>query len=80
MRRINQIIKYRLLLVRNFFKTLYWAMNHSKEVKNYKFLIDLKKHAESKLIETERKNPNANLEILKAQIKLIDKIINYTNV
>ena len=64
-----------------FFKIVYFAMIHSRQVKNYEFLIESKNKALLKLLEAERKEIVNEDEILKlkTQIDLLTKIINYVS-
>lgn len=61
-------------------KVLSWAMAHSKEVKNYRFLLELKKLTEEKILEAKRDTSKTKIvEKLTIQKELLDKIINYVN-
>jgi len=54
------------------------AILHSKEVKNYEFLLNAKNKAHEKYLKLQRENPdNEDLFKLNIQIGLIDKILNY---
>ena len=62
-----------------FFRVLYWAMRHTKEVKDYKFLLSLRKVAHDKFLKEEREGHAENAVKAETQVKLLDKIINYTD-
>ena len=70
-------IKVKLNRVAYWFKVLNWARSHAKEVKDYRFLINLRKIAHNKFLKAERESNMDKAEKLKIQIKLIDKIIEY---
>ena len=79
MRRIIHKIKVTTNKLGHFFKVLGWAMAHSKQVKNYKFLTSLRELAYEKMLKSEREDKKDIAEKLKIQVKLLDKIIDYVD-
>ena len=65
--------------VKWYFDTLSWARKHAKEVDNYKFLVKARKLAHDRKLEAERKENKEATNKLEIQVKLIDKILKYTN-
>jgi len=62
------------------FKVLMFAMLHHKEVKKYKFLVDLRKRANEYMLKLEKKDKETEMtKKLKIQIELLDKIIKYVD-
>lgn len=72
-------VKYLLNRLSYYFKLINWARNHSKEVKNYKFLIELRNLAHENMLKAEREEKKEQVKKLDVQIKLLDKIINYVS-
>ena len=60
---------------------IHFAKSHSKEVDNYKFLIDIRKVAYDKMLEIQRTDPENHKDVdkLTIQLDLIDNILKYTN-
>ena len=62
------------------FEVLVFAMKHIKAVKDYKFLLDLRKKSNDFMLQQERKEENSEaVKKIKIQIELLDKIINYVD-
>jgi hypothetical protein len=62
-----------------FFKLINWARTHSREIKDYKFLVELRDIAYKKKLEAERKEQDDISKKLEIQINLIDKILKYAS-
>jgi hypothetical protein len=75
------LLKIKFLRIKWYFDLLNYSRTHAKEVDNYKFLLSVRKSAYDKQLELERIEPECpDIEKLKVQVELLDKIINYTNV
>ena len=62
------------------FDVLTFAMLHHKEVKQYKFLLDLRKRANKYMLKLEKNDKDTDMvKKLKIQIEVLDKIINYVD-
>lgn len=73
-------IKVFLKSIKWYFELLNFARTHAKEVDNYIFLIETRNKAYTKFLEIERKEGDKEkLDKLKAQIEIIDKILNYVH-
>jgi len=77
MRRIIHKIKAFFNKIGYYLKLLNWARSHSKQVKNYEFLVKLRKVANDELLKMERESRPDKVSKLETQVKLIDKILNY---
>ena len=70
-------ILYKLNRIKYYFKILAWAKTHSKQVGDYRFLLELRDKCHENYLEAERnKNDEKKLKA-KIQEELLNKILNY---
>lgn len=77
-KRVVHTLRVKLAKVKWYFDLLHFAMYHSKQVDDYKFLVEIRNAAHERYLEVERiDNNDPDVEKLKTQIELIDKILGY---
>lgn len=78
MKRFFHILKVKFLRIKWYFDLIGFAMKHSKEVDNYKFLVGIREAAHERYLEIDRvDSTDPDIEKLKTQIALLDKILDY---
>jgi hypothetical protein len=73
-------IKYKINRIKYYFKLIEWAIKYHDQIKNYKFLIELKDRCHNNYLEAERINNETKKNKAKIQEELLDNILNYVKI